>query len=393
MSKHFDPRKVLRTISMALLERFFRERGQLRDVPWNDLAERDIEPIFEAWQALPDEERADIQAVFQEVLDLASPRGLSVLSEEFQRRHPLRIDEVLAWDGRMDRVLFVYLEDHRAFKEIALFARADALASGRYWVKRNDLPRGPLAVTPKMIRALQTEVSMVYWQREMRGRYCHVDHYMRANGAEYFFIYLDDYPDRKLILEKPGKFIAATEQFAFENVAVFTPEAGALEIHAPGGKRVWFPVQQAFCRAILGLDVDEADPRKPVYRLDHLLTPNPQLQFDNKDPIQDVSIVRMRLSPKTSPRAYIELKADLRDGPRGIARLMAHSIRRSASVASTFWVRQLGIRVEMMSEGETRPPTFWMNLSAPNHCDIKSLPDEQRKIGERILKLSGIIND
>lgn len=146
MAKNFDPRKVLRQIANPLLKEFFDRRGELRNMAWEELTETRIEPVFEAWQQLPERPRKEVQVTLQDVVELADERGLSVLAEEVKLRCPGREAEFNGWDGRADRAMWVYLNVPEAFEEAALFARADALAAGRYWIKRNGLPRQQLTV-------------------------------------------------------------------------------------------------------------------------------------------------------------------------------------------------------------------------------------------------------
>ena len=80
----FDPRKALRQISNSLLQEFFRRRGQLQDVPWQDLSETRIEPIFVAWQRLPDAERQEVQVILQDIHALADQHTQGALAEQVQ---------------------------------------------------------------------------------------------------------------------------------------------------------------------------------------------------------------------------------------------------------------------------------------------------------------------
>ena len=72
MSRAFDPKKVLKHISNPLLREFFDRRGELRDVPWDDLTEHRIDPVFDAWEALPDGKANEVQCILREVHALAS---------------------------------------------------------------------------------------------------------------------------------------------------------------------------------------------------------------------------------------------------------------------------------------------------------------------------------
>ena len=198
MAKPFDPQKILKQISNSLLEAFFVHREQLMDVPWDELSEHKIEPVFEAWQALPESERLELQVILRDISDLADHRGLAVLAEEILWRCPDRADEYKAHGGKADKVMWVYLNLPDAFDEAALFARADALAAGRFWKRRNSLPKMPLHVDDQMLAGLAEALTSFYGPTQMRGRHCKVLHYRRNGGAEYFFAYLDDYADKHL---------------------------------------------------------------------------------------------------------------------------------------------------------------------------------------------------
>jgi hypothetical protein len=394
MAKLFDPRKVLRQVSNALLKEFFSRRGELEEVPWEELKETHIGPIFDGWQALPDDDRNEVQVLLQDVNELADERGLSVLAEEIQWRAPQRLKEFGQWEGRMDRVMWAHLKMSEAFEEAAMFARADALAAGRFWVKRNSLPAGKISVDGKVRRTFENALSEHYWPTEMRGKYCAVEHYQRGNGAEYFFAYLDDYPDTHLVFDDTGQIERRADRYAFTNVFVFSPDEGALELFARGGQKAHLPLQQAFCRSVLGLDVGPADPLRPAYQLDHLLDPNFPLATDPSDRVAEARILRMRLEIRSEPLSYIELKADPKTPPDHIHTMIGLYLNGQTLPPQRVRVRQARFKLTFASDGNgRRPKTLSFTVSCPNSCDLKSRPDEVRAVGERCLKLWGIVVD
>src|SRR3990172_2412833 len=84
MKLEYNPRNFLRQVPNPLLKTFFDRRGELSDIPWDELEEMDADPVFEAWQALPEANRNDIERWFREISDLATSDGLQVLIEEGQ---------------------------------------------------------------------------------------------------------------------------------------------------------------------------------------------------------------------------------------------------------------------------------------------------------------------
>lgn len=394
MAKPFDPRKVLKHIANPLLREFFVEkRGELEDVPWDELTEHKIEPVFEAWQALDEASKMQVQIILRDIYELADHRGLAVLAEEMLWRCPERAEEFKAQAGKADRAMWVYLHVPEAFEEAAMFARADALAVGRYWNRRNGLPKKPIVVDQAMRDALAEALTSYYGPTQMRGRFCKVVNYRRSGGADYFFAYLDDYPDKHLVFDGDSdQPIVRSDRYAFENVFVYNSDDGSMEVFAQGGKKVWEPLQSAFCQAVLGEEVDPADPLRPSFHLDHLLTPDFPLPTDPKDGVEEARITRLRLAPRGSG-GYIEIKADPKAPPNDIYRKMERWLKAESITAAGTRVLQATFHLKFQHDGPGRQPTLTFDVSAPNSSNLKSKPDEQREVGERCLKLWEVVVD
>ena len=212
MTHPYDPRKLLKQISNHLLRALFAHHDVLQDLPWEQFSEKQMEPVFAAWQKLPDAKRKAIQVILQDVHNLVDGRGLKLLIEDLCRSFPQHAETFAALEGRHDKALWAYLHMHAAFVQAALFARADAMVGGRYWVKRNTLPHRPITVDGQIVSRLQQELHDFYWSTEMRGKHCKVEHYARKNGAQYFYAYLDDWPDKRLVFADDGEMASRAER-------------------------------------------------------------------------------------------------------------------------------------------------------------------------------------
>lgn len=393
MAKPFDPRKVLKHIANPLLREFFARRVELEDVPWDDLTEHKIEAVFEAWQALPESSQLQVQAILRDVNELADHRGLAVLAEEILWRCPERADDFKQQVSKADKAMWVYLHVPDAFAEAALFARADALAAGRYWNRRNGLPKMKLTVDEDVCGKLAEALTAFYGPTQMRGRHCHVDHYERSGGGNYFFAYLDDYPDKHFVFEgESDQPEVRSDRYAFENMFVYNGDDGSMELFAQGGKKVWEPLQTAFCDAVIGVDVDPVDPMRPSFKLDHLLTPDYPLSTDPQDGVEDARITRLRLVPRGSG-GYIEIKADPKAHRNDIYRKIERWLKAKCIPAGTTQVKQATFRLAFHHEGAGRQPVLTFDVSAPHSSNLKSKPEEQRLVGERCLKLWKVVED
>lgn len=319
MAKPFDPRKVLKHIANPLLREFFTRRGELGDVPWDELTEHKIEPIFEAWQKLPEAAQLEVQVLLRDIHELADHRGVAALVEMVREECPERAEEFAAQIGEADKAMWVYLNVPTLLEEAAVFARADALAAGRYWEKRNGLPKRALTANKAMTDGLATALTEFYGPLQMRGRFCKVAHYPRSGGAEYFFAYLDDYPGKHVVFHDDGQPTMEAGRYAFENVFVYNSGEGTMELYAPGGRQVRVPLEAAFCKAVLQIDVDAAAPLRPSYRLDHLLQTDYPLAADPNDLVAEARITMLRLAPIGSGGS-VEIKADIKGPPNDIYR-------------------------------------------------------------------------
>jgi hypothetical protein len=391
MARQFDPRKVLRDVSNGLLRELFAQRDVLQDVPWDEMDETHIEPVFEGWQEMPERDRLEVQVILQDVNELADERGLNVLVDEVHRWAPERVSELAALEGRHDKAMWVYLNLPEAFDEAAMFARADALAAGRYWVKRNSLPKKALTADEKLRTSLADALTEYYWPTQMRGQHCSVEHYQRANGTEYFFAYLDDYPDSHIIFDDAGQMQKRSDRYAFTNVFAYTPTDGALELYAQGGKKVIDPLQVLFCKSVLGADIEPADPAEAVYQLDHLTNRSVPLPTEPGDRIAEVQVRSLRLEIVGAPRRRMTLDADP-EGHRGdIYQMIERYLNAGQLPISKMKVIHARFCLIFMHEGSGRPKTLMFNVGR-NSCDLKSKTDDMRAIGERCLKLWRIVD-
>ncbi|MBK9126196.1 MAG: hypothetical protein IPM13_00130 [Phycisphaerales bacterium] len=354
-------------------------------IPWDDLGETQVEPIFTAWQKMPDDKRRLIQLVLQDINELADERGVKVLVEEIQRIAPDRLAEFDAIVGQADRAMWTYLNVKMAFVVAAYFARAEALSTGRYWITRNSLPKQSIAVGDSHKVALKAALAEFYWDRQLRGKICEIEHYTRIGGSEYFFAYLDDYPDDPVVFDDTGHLVRSKERRVFDNVFVFNPSDGTLDVYAKGGKKVYEPLQQRFCKAVLGVDIGPADPKRPAYALDHLLKPDRRLPTDPKDRIVAVTITRVRVEPIDRPGEYIELGLNPERGIHRIDQAIAEYLNTQRLTPDRLRVKQMSFELRFSTDARPRPLRF--SVSCPNSCDLKSKPDELRAIGERCLRL------
>tara|TARA_B100001123_G_scaffold448439_2_gene609641 strand:- start:11 stop:1228 length:1218 start_codon:yes stop_codon:yes gene_type:complete len=388
----FDPNRVLRHVSNHLLEDLFETHQIELNVPWKNLGQTEVGPIFAAWQALPEAECRDIEIVLHEISDMASgDEGTRAMCEEAirQGRQDL-VDELDEYESRHDKAVWTYIRATDVWNLAVRFARADSLSLGRYWIKRCDIPAVAPDTSDEKREELEEALSAFFLATQARGKHCQIEHYRRASGVDYFFAYLDDYADTYVTLDNDGAFDRRDERRAFEMVMVYDRDHGTLEMYARGGKKVYVPLQEIFCRVILGEEIGEENRDSHPYELNALLESGFQFPTEPADGIDSVRVRKMRLSIKGLPRRRIILEADPDGGVNDIYEMMQQYLDEHQLPASILNVTQVGLKFSFNSDREDLPRSMSFDLSWPNSSNLKSKPEAPRELAEKYLMQWGL---
>lgn len=390
MAKQFDPRKVLRLTSNALLQDMFAREGELLEVPWSTLKETQVQPVYEAMQGLTPARITQIETLLRDVQELADERGVIALAEELGACSPGNLPVFAALESRHDKAMWTHLHEPLAFHRAAIFARADALSTGRHWAQRNGLPHVEIKVDDAMRNALASSMSAYYLKAQARGGRVVVEPYERSDGSIYLFGYIEDYPDTRLAFDDASGMVRVADRGAFENVFVYNRNAGTLDVFAYGGKKVREPLQECFSTVVLGQPLPPEDRRKPPYRLDHLLDPATPFPTDPADGVARVRVRRLRIEPLDRPRRRITLDADPEGSPSDIHHMIDEYLRAEAVPRSKLRVTHAAFSLEFVPGPATQPRSMSFEVSSPDSCNLKSKPESMRLLGERCLRLWGI---
>jgi hypothetical protein len=379
MAGTFDLRKVLKQISAPLRTEFLGTFRELRKARLGGLKQLDVDPIIAALQTMKPAKRRAFQVLLQRMTNLESNNGIKVLLEELQQCSPEKVTEWAKLDRRIDKVMWTYLNARDAFEEATIFARADALSGKRCWNRWSGTTADGFAVTDDRIESLKTALRTHYSRNELRGEHCEIHHYTRLGGAEYFFAYLPDWPDNFQVFNDNGELQTLDVPTAFTNLFVYTPQTGTLEMIAAGGKPAQLTLRRIFYQALLESEVEDADPDKPAYLLDHLLEPGFQFSWSPADQIAEVSIdshdiegLASRFRPGIS-WAKVQDNLDAILASRDLSR-------------SQVSIDHIRIRIKLLGDGRRRGRVLTINIT-PRSCDLKDQDDDElRTLGERCLR-------
>jgi len=394
MAKTFDPKYILRQVSNHLLHDLF-EAHHLElefEIPWNDLGETEVDPVFAAWQALPEADCRTIEIVLHDVAEMAiGDGGIRAIVEEANRQGDTELlDELDEYESRHDKALWTYIRARDVWELAVRFARADSLSRGRYWIKRCDLPAVELDTESESIDELAAAMSGFFREQQSRGRYCQIEHYVRACGSHYFFAYLDDYADTYVTLDTGGTFDRRPERRAFEIVFVYDFEHATLDLYARGGKKVYVPLQELFCRIILGEEIGPENRASHPYELNGLLNRDFAFPTDPVDGITSVRVRKLRLSVIGRPRRRITLDGDPDAPPDDVYDMVDDYLNQQQVPASLFNVTQVGFQFAFDESIESLPKSMSFEVSYPNSSNLKSKQEAARALAEKYLREWGL---
>jgi hypothetical protein len=98
----FNPKRVLRQTSNALLKELFSQHNCHPPISWEQLRETQVDEVFRALQTLPDDPREKIEVALQDLDDVANEDGVRVMIEEASFRGVDIADELEALESRND---------------------------------------------------------------------------------------------------------------------------------------------------------------------------------------------------------------------------------------------------------------------------------------------------
>lgn len=210
----------------------------------------------------------------------------------------------------------------KIFNVASLFVSADLLPNC-YRVRQKSLPKKMTNTSEQASRAFADALSEYYRTEQGRGHRCTMETYLRGGRRHYFFAYPDDYPDTYIGHDDTGVFIKRPQKQSFEEVFVYEPQTGALDMYAQGDRDVRARLLYIFYRSILDESPPPELPEHHPYELNALLTGDCRFVTDPADGIEEVRIRKLRLA---IGRRRIIQEADLQGGSQDIFDMMTECL-------------------------------------------------------------------
>jgi len=356
--KHF-----FRHVPNQQLTEYFSSKVIELNVDFSTLKEKEVDAIFIAFTALPEEQQATIEAEFQDIHAMACEGGITALIDEahFYDDESF-VNDIADIEGFHSKVMWAYLNKHNYWLGATMFLHADNVSSS-YWKRRNDLPHVPPNVGEFAIKALAGAISQFFHTNEGRGRNCQVEVY-RRHDKEYFFAYPEDFGLSSVEWESDALKTRARHP-AFEIIFVYCESEGSLDIYAPKNTKAVSELQRIFARTILNLEsLANGKIDKRVYDLNPIGDAEFKFIIEPESGIDEIIVTQLRLTLKHGSKQRISLEADTKHNPQAVYDLLAELN------PPTYYVTQTRIKVIFEPKIGERTKTKTFNITHPNSCAL-----------------------
>jgi hypothetical protein len=385
MPTDYAPKLFLRQAENVLLREYFTARGELADIKWESLQETDVDPIYDAWQALPENKQEQVEQDFRDIFDLASEEGVQTLIDE-GRFHDLDLAiEIGPLDGLLNKAFLVYLKHKKVFEVAHILDRTDHL-NARYWRMRKDFLKKQPDISASAIAELGQAIGAYYSKNQGRGKWCKVENYLQSERYHYFFAYPKDYTDTFVGYDERGEFQRRPQNPAFEVIFIYDQKDGTLELYAQGDKYLKQDLQTIFARAILHGEIGPEDRNSVPYELEGLKNRDFVFPTDPVDAIDGVRVRELRLSMVGNARQRIIFEASPSGPQTEVYDLVEQSLHEQRLPMSMLNVTSVVIqmRFKKMSGKGNLTKTLSFRISLPDSCNLKDKPEHL--VAKRYLK-------
>jgi hypothetical protein len=362
MAGQYSPKQFFRNTPNEYLLGYFTAYKINIDVDFYTLKENDVESLFTAFIALPDNEQTQTEADFKTINSLACEAGVQALVDEAHYfEDTVFIDKVAAIDGFHAKVLWAFINKPEYWHAATMFLHADNV-SASYWKKRNGLPLAE-TIEDSAIDKLSKAISNYFYEKEARGKHCKIEAYSR-NNKEYFFAYPEDYAKANIEWISENLENRATHP-AFEIIFVYCTDEQSLDIYAPRNSKAVPELQKLFAKHLLHLDcLPDGEIDKRVYELDSVAERDFDFQIATESGIDSVVVTHLRLSFKHQSKKRLTLEADTKKSPLAVYDLL------DELDIPPYYISQIGVKVLFTASGSQRKQTRRFNITYPNSCAL-----------------------
>ena len=389
----FNFRRVLGKCARPVLVDFFAHHGAFdHDIEreWLENPATKIEDIVTAYHRLPQRITKTMGYEFQNAFELGTSEGMEIILGECLSRN-LDLSGSESIEGLLERALWFSM-NHPDVWEVAIrFAQADAVKGGRSWVKRSGIPQRAPDVSDEANRRLCGALSEFFLNKEGRGHRAEVDHLSRADGGDYYFVYLSDFPEANHCFDESGALRREVQRPSFEVIFAYHQLDGTLDLYCKGGKKIVPSLQNIFARTMLHMELPPETGRQE-YCLSMLLDPDMAFPTDPEDGIERVAIHALECHVLGRPANFrMSFRTPVDEGRASIHDVLDNDLAQNRVSRAMLDVRKARLCF-YFSGSRGRSKTMKINIGLPNTSDLKSKREDMAQVGRKYLQRWGIDN-
>lgn len=388
MARHYAPKAVLRQLPLHLIRSFLARDGITTGPAWEALTDGDATALYAAWRDLPPGDREAVELMLRQVHEMASEAAVrGMIAEAFHRGHNIA-DALATVEGHHAKALWVLIHHGPSF-HTARQLLAAAFPNGRFWNLTAGFNGTHYDATPGALQELRNAVTVLY-REQGRGHRCTPETYER-NGCLYVFLYLDNYTETHTAHNPHGNLTRTPIRPAFEVVYVYNTAAGTLDMYAHGDAKWREALRDRFCRHILHREAPSTASSRRSYRLSGLIDRRFPLPIDPARGILGAIVRRLRLTTVDDTSQFVTLETKIKS-TTSVYDMLDRHFPLPQFPRHTILVNQVTFTVHHCPFGTDRVRTMSFDVSHPNACNLKSLPHDQREVGEWCLHTWGLLN-
>lgn len=317
MITHFTLNGFLRRAANGHLAKYFRDNEVDLALDIEALKPRNNDPIIQAVDRLPDEQRGMLERDFGQVALLGNQAGVKQIRDEARYRE-LDLDAVLRREkSQVNMAFWTYLYQPQVFEAALRFAVPHL--AGRYWKRRLPVASAPDVDLTEKVGALEAAVSRYFREVEGRGKACKVEHLLRR-PLQLFHAFPEDFPTAPLAWVQ-NRLEPHPYRPAFEVVFVYEEVAGTLDVYFEGERATVERLWKLFAEVVLGIE-KLPEREQPAFVLEELKSQDFAFVRPAGSAIEDVRLKQLTLATLTRPSAIISVDADATNNPNAVHEML-----------------------------------------------------------------------
>ena len=374
----------------------------LPPVDWSRPEPEVIEPLIKAVDAMAEDERQRVILDAGRVAALADEPGQNALQNVVTNR---AVFDTL--EGANNRSLWVFLKENDRFRLAEEVRYNDERRRGRSW-------SGFEVENDRAVR--KDPISVAAFTKAIRDRFetpnVHVDIFDRCrvilDGEEcelvQVAIYREGRPEDMLGFDADSKLARRIVKPVFEAALTYEADTGVIEVVA-STREDRVDLTRFMARDLLGIEFDEKPIPLREYDLSVLLQPF-AFPTDPADGIESVTVKELRFMDLGDPKERVVLES-MAGADRTIWEMARHRIGLDIGDgipvghhAAMFgdapeWLITRARFTIKFRPGPVggRGKSLTLTVTMPNGCNLKDVTPQERLIGEKYLRLWGILKD